>query len=227
MRVEASGTREQANRGRRARYSATLLLGCPIPPVRHWLPWAIVLFVCVIPSAIAQDQFIDREYTIKAAMMLKIASFTTWPEKTFAGPKENFVVGILGANPFGNQILDQITRSELLQRRRIVFRVFPAVKDIKSCQILFIPVNQAELLPEVQKAVAGKPVLLIGDGPGLAARGVMANLVRKGENIDTIEVNLKAAERAQLSFKADFLKLKVVKVVDPSEGDNAKTASVP
>lgn len=224
---EASGAREEGIRGSPARVAARLLAGFPAPRVTSRLLWAIVLVAFIVAAAVGQEQFIDREYTIKAAMMLKIASFTTWPENTFSGPKENFVVGILGTNPFGSQILDQITRSEVLQRRRIVFRVFPAVKDIKNCQILFIPATQADLLPEAQKQVAGKPVLLIGDGPGFAARGVMANLVRKGENIDTIEVNLKAAERAQLSFKADFLKLKVVKVVDPNEGDNAKTASVP
>jgi hypothetical protein len=149
---------------------------------------------------------IDREYDIKAAILYNLARKTTWP-KDAQKPGEPFVIGILSPNPFGNRFDAFVKRG--LHGRRVVVRTIENADDIPPCQVLFIPEARADVLQSVLERIGTKAVLIVGDGPGFAEKGVIVNMVER-ENSIKIEVNLKAAERAGLSISAEVLKLTTV-----------------
>lgn len=166
------------------------------------------LFVACLAAVAVAQEVIDREYDIKAAILYNLAKKTTWPKSAFRDQNQPFVIAILEPNRFGNRFAGR-----KLLGRPLVVQTVADVSKLPDCQVLFVPSARAESLPQVLKAVAGKPILLCGDGPGFAQRGVMVNMVER-ENSIRIEVNLKAAEAADLAISAEVLKLTTVTVVD-------------
>jgi hypothetical protein len=52
---------------------------------------------------------------------------------------------------------------------------------IGDSRILFVGRDAVRRLPEILRATAGRPVLLVGDSPGLAGQGVAINFVLKSD----------------------------------------------
>lgn len=74
----------------------------------------------------------------------------------------------------------------------------------QACQVLFIA--DADNLDRVLAGLGNAPVLTVGDEEGMAARGVMIELIREGPRI-AFKINLSAARRAGLTISSQLLKL--------------------
>jgi hypothetical protein len=87
-------------------------------------------------------------------------------------------------------------------------RRFASVEDYRQpCHILFVSrsltgVQQAALIAKTE----GKPVLVVGETPGMAERGAIANFFVDGDYI-RFELNVDTARRAQLRMDAKLLSL--------------------
>ena len=74
----------------------------------------------------------------------------------------------------------------------------------QACQVLFIA--DADNLDRELAGLANAPVLTVGDEEGMAARGVMIELIREGPRI-AFKINLNAARPAGLTISSQLLKL--------------------
>ena len=63
--------------------------------------------------------------------------------------------------------------------RPVAVRGFAGPDAIGPCEILFVGAKAVVWLDDIVRRTAGKPVLLVGDTPGLAGRGVAIELFRK------------------------------------------------
>ena len=61
------------------------------------------------------------EYAAKAAFLLNIAKYATWPPSAFPDSAAPIVIGILGDDPFGS-ILDRVVSGRIINDRRITVR---------------------------------------------------------------------------------------------------------
>ena len=165
-------------------------------------------------SGIAQT--INREQEIKVAYLYQFAKYVEWPKNAVPDDDQFFVIGVLGKDPFGGH-LDRLAETKTVQDRKIVLRRFDSAKDYQPCHILFIsalpvPTSEEKTADQRLKAAVektkGTPVLLVGDTPGFAEKGVVINfLVDAQENRIKLEINRDAERRAGLKISAQLLAL--------------------
>jgi len=64
-------------------------------------------------------------------------------------------------------------------RTTIAIRWLERPDGLEACQILFVGAAAGGSLDAIVRGTAGKPILLVGDTPGFAGRGVAIELYRK------------------------------------------------
>ena len=171
------------------------------------LTYVSALLYCDRAAAQGQE-IVDprKEYNVKAVTLYAFGRYVTWPASAFERPNSPFVIGVLGRNPFGDA-LDQIATKKTVTNRPIVVRQLTSPSESSKCHILFVtaavpPETEAKLF----QAVAGKPVLLVGESAGFAERGGIVNFYASGTNV-RFELNPDKANEAHLSFAAKLLSL--------------------
>jgi len=146
------------------------------------------------------------EYNVKAVSLYAFGRYVTWPESAFADPKQPFVIGVFGGNPFGDA-LDRIAAKKQLNGRTIVVRQLSAPEEVLQCHMVFISRTVTrETEAQLVQQSAGKPVLLVGESPGFAERGGIINFYQSGENV-RFELNPDKGVEARLSLNAKLLSL--------------------
>src|SRR5688572_24355544 len=58
------------------------------------------------------------EYRIKAAYLFNFAKFVSWPAENFTSPDAPIIIGILGKDPFGNEI-DETVAGKTIERHTL------------------------------------------------------------------------------------------------------------
>lgn len=146
-----------------------------------------------------------REYQIKAAFLFNFTQFVEWPAGSFPTIQSRAVIGILGANPFGNY-LEETIAGESINKHPLVIQHFNSVDDITNCQVLFINIQDKDQLQTIIEKLKGKNILTISDANGFSKLGGMIRLYTKNDKIN-IQVNLEAAKAEDLIISSKLLKL--------------------
>jgi hypothetical protein len=178
------------------------------------------------PGIVAQEQFVRREYTIKAGILAVLGKCVLWPPGAAPASGEPLTVGILGKDPFvenGINQLDRVAANESLKGHSIVVKRFKTVQDFEPCHILFVSNEVAdhktentvqERVEAVRRAIGGSTVLVVCESAGLARQGAIANLLfDQSTNLIRLEINPDAASRAGLKLAPDLLRLSLVQIV--------------
>src|SRR5437867_3549846 len=72
------------------------------------------------------------EYQIKAAFLYNFARFVEWPRSTFPDSASPVVLGILGEDPFGDEI-DQLVWGKTVDGRPLTVRRLQDVAQSNTC----------------------------------------------------------------------------------------------
>jgi hypothetical protein len=183
-------------------------------PARRWLSAALLVTAAVAAArwATAADPPSEPpsqpgEYTVKAAFLYGFGQFVQWPSESFADSKAPFVIALVGEDSFGGA-LDEIAAKRTIQHRRIVVRRFATSEEYRGpCHIMFLSRSlTAEGQALLLKKTAGKPVLTVGETPGVTEKGGIVNFFVEGDRI-RFEINAETARRAQLHMDAKLLNL--------------------
>ena len=102
------------------------------------------------------------EYQLKAAFLFNFAKFIDWPPEALADDKASFVIGILGDNPFGNN-LEQIVAGKKINGHPIVVQVLQSATEAGHCQILFISSSEKKRFAAIILNLHGAAVLTVSD----------------------------------------------------------------
>ena len=146
-----------------------------------------------------------KEYEVKAAFLYHFARYTTWPESAFEKPESPFVIAVVGTDPFG-AALETAFKAKKFGSREIAIARFEKSDAIGKAHVLFCASNDEQQVAEIAKACAGKAVLIVGDQPGLAAKGATAAFFLDKANVK-FEINSEAVKRAGLFISSQLLKL--------------------
>src|SRR5262245_48761120 len=77
------------------------------------------------------------EYQVKAVYLFNFVQFVEWPGHAYDSPTAPFVIGVVGEDPFGDN-LDRVVAGESLGSHQLVVKRFSSARDISNCNILFI-----------------------------------------------------------------------------------------
>jgi hypothetical protein len=103
---------------------------------------AIVLAVLLSSGAGAQE---FNEYRVKAAFLYNFAKFVDWPPEAFKSPSDPIVIAVLGKNPFGTLLAEEVAGKTLLGRSFQVRDVTNA-QQASGCQIVFVSSSERKRL---------------------------------------------------------------------------------
>ncbi|MDB6167398.1 MAG: YfiR family protein [Verrucomicrobia bacterium] len=177
-----------------------------------FLPPALLLGLLVRIAALpASGQATSREYDLKAAFLYNFATFGEWPAAAFAHEGSPFVIGVLGADPFGAALRD-IVAGERAKGRPIVIRHFDRAVEARGCHILFISASETPRHREILALFRDQPVLTVGDVPGFAEEGGRVGFVTASRV--GIQVNPVALRAGNLAISPKLLRLADLVAVD-------------
>lgn len=156
------------------------------------------------PAARSTGQSARAEYDVRAAFLVTFAKYTKWPDRTLQPPGGDFVLGVLGEDPFGSA-LDAL-QGERVQGCRVVVKRFRGAADVKACQILYFPQGQDRQLPALRDWLAQHAVLTVGETPRFLDLGGALFLFNESERLRFI-VDQGALDQARLSVDSKALNL--------------------
>ena len=148
-----------------------------------------------------------KDYQVKAVFLFHFTQFVDWPATAFSSPGAPFVIGIYGADPFG-EFIDKAVSNEKVAGRAIVVKRFRNVGELSGCHLLFI--NHASPKDALQ-AVEGKAVLTVGDDINFTKDGGMIQFVTESSKIK-LQIRHSVAKTAGLTISSKLLRL--AKIVD-------------
>lgn len=149
----------------------------------------------------------SREYKLKAGLIYNLAKFVVYPKSSFEKNSDRFTVGILGKDPFGNE-MDILVDKTILDKKIKIIR-YECIKDIKNCHMLFISRSEKANVKSILEKAEQKSILTISDMEEFAENGGMINFVTINNRIG-FKVNLRRVRKAELKLSAHFLKLATV-----------------
>ncbi len=168
------------------------------------------LLIVLAGTFTASAQF--AEYQLKAVYLERIARFLRWPGAE-APDDAQFVVGVIGTNPFG-PALAELYATRKIKNKPILVRHLSEATAVDGCHMLFIPGTERDRLDAILVATRGKPIVTVGDTAGFAQKGVMVNFYIEREKL-RFEINEKQLHQA--GIEVDSLILKVARVVKSAE----------
>jgi YfiR/HmsC-like len=155
-------------------------------------------------TAQAQDSA-PTEYQIKAAFLFNFAKFIDWPAAAFDGPTSPMVFGILGDNPF-HEDLTRTLQNKSIADHPLVIREYRSAAQATNCHILFISPSEKKRLPEILKTLSGCSVLTVSETDHFTESGGMINFFIQGSKI-RLQINNAAASKAGLKISSKLLSL--------------------
>ena len=169
----------------------------------------LFLFIAVLSvhGVSAQDApaFKPTEYQIKAAFLYQFAKFVQWPDSVFADSTKQIIIGILGEDPFGDD-LDNTVRGKYIHGRQIQIKRYDRLDHLNDCQILFISDSETKNLTAIFNKLRHTSMLTVGDTENFGREGGIINFIRK-ENKIHFEINVNAAQAAGLKLSSKLLNL--------------------
>jgi len=146
------------------------------------------------------------EYQVKAAFILKFASFVQWPCPDCplgSGPIE---IAILGEDPFGDLLPAEIPPDETNESAFKVTRLNSLADDLSRFRMIFLPRGVPDLIDPLLERVRDQPILTIGEGEVFTSRGGIIAFTLENNRVRFM-VNLRQAQKADIKISSQLLNL--------------------
>ena len=157
-----------------------------------------------LAAGVAQDS-VSKEYQIKAAYLYNFAKFVEWPADSFTNSQSPLVIGVLGQNPFGDE-LQAIAKDHKINGRDIVIQQVGTVAEARGVHLMFIGATEDDQVSAILVALRNSSVLTVGESEKFTAAGGIIHFVREADKV-RFEINTSAADQHGLKISAQLLKL--------------------
>jgi hypothetical protein len=146
-----------------------------------------------------------EEYRVKAAFLYNFARFVEWPSQTFKKAGNPIAICVVGKDPFDGA-LDQAGNGQTAQGKSFSVRPLTDIRQIGSCQIVFVSSSERKRLPAIFHELKTSGVLTVGECDNFTAEGGIVNF-RIAEGAVRIQINVEAAAQQQLHISSKLLSL--------------------
>ena len=161
----------------------------------------LVMLALFAPSLLARQP--APEYDVKAAFVLNFARYVEWPPVRRTPPLR---MCVLQTNPFGDR-LESVVGGEHWQGGEIEVRLVPDMRRAAAeCHLLYVPESASERFTSGMSAIAGVPMLTVGEHPKFLEQGGMIRLFLEESRV-RFSINQRAADAAGLQVSSRLLRL--------------------
>jgi hypothetical protein len=164
----------------------------------------LVLGLLTLALRHSQAQPTLTEAQAKAGFILNFARYVEWPTTAFTSRDAPLLTCLLERDA----LVGALTALEgrLVQGRPLKVRRSLSAEDTHGCHLVFIGEAEERRIVPLLRALAGQPVLTVGDADRFVDLGGAIGIVLGEERLQ-FEVNRAALEQAQLRASASLLKL--------------------
>ena len=157
---------------------------------------AFMLLVFAIPV-----QAVTPEYQVKAAMLYKFAMFVEWPAKVFSTDTSPFITCVLGNNPFGPWLEQEMGETRVGNHPVEIRHIEPG-QPAGYCHLVFVSASEKSRLQQMLTPFRNMPALIVSDVSDISKfcrLGGMICLVMEGAKV-RFQLNSKAIAEAGLKI---------------------------
>ncbi|HET6219654.1 MAG TPA: YfiR family protein [Acidobacteriaceae bacterium] len=165
---------------------------------------SLMVAVPLLTASTARAQQRPTRYQVEATYLYNFSQFVVWPASAAAGVN-SFNICVLGQDPFG-PALANIFADETVAGKSVAARRISTPQEAANCRVLFISSSESGRLKEILTILQGASVLTVSDLPEFTRRGGMVQFLLVEDRV-RFEVNLAAAERANLTLSSELLKV--------------------
>ncbi len=144
---------------------------------------------------------------MKIAFIIHFIEHTKFPDEAFKSPKEMIQIGILGDDPFGDELESFLTHYRINGRSLRVRRKKNA-SDLWGCQVIYISKSEQDKLPDILDYFRRYPTLTIGDNlKGFIEQCGIINFVTVDNKPYRFELNIEAAQKSNLVLDVGLFRM--------------------
>jgi hypothetical protein len=174
------------------------------------------LVAALIGAVPAQAQVAD-EAAVKAAFVYNFLKFVEWPADTAHGPRDAFVLLIVGGSATADAT-ERLLRSKQLGERPILVRRVAWDQAVAGVDAAFVAEHDVKKLRHVLDAVGTAHILTIGEGEDFATLGGMIGLLVEERRV-RFDIDTRAVDAAGLRVSSKLLALtRIVRTATDSSG---------
>ncbi len=164
-----------------------------------------LLLMFLLMAGLCYGQTEAEESNLKAAFIYNFTRFVEWDPSSIS---TDFVIGVIGNSSIDGP-LEEISKTRMVNSKKIIIKHFEKPEDVDKCNILFIPKNVKIQLSDFLTKTEGKSILIISEKQGYASKGAGINFVIIDNKLK-FEANTKAINTAGLKVSAQLLKLAII-----------------
>lgn len=165
----------------------------------------VAVFMLVLGGIIphkAQARISADEAGVKVGYIYNFMKFVEWPPNVI---QQDYIVCVLGSNPFG-QVIESLARKSIRDRSiRVVTDV--ALEQTQYCHVVFVSRSEAGRLMPVLLYLNRLPVLSISDIEGFSDKGGIIELVTVDKSKIAFRVSRSSAEHVGLHVSSKLLSM--------------------
>ena len=143
------------------------------------------------------------KYQVEAVFLFNFAKYVEWPGSTFPDTAAPITIGVLGTDPFGDN-LQHAVDGKTINGRRCAIKHLDSGSELAGCQILFISDSVGSDVGGILEKSGKLPILTVGEGDVFARNGGIVNFVLKNGNV-RLEIDLAAAKKSGLTISSKLL----------------------
>lgn len=168
------------------------------------------------PAMAGAESVVSKEYQLKAAFLYNFTKFVEWPSPHFRDASQPITIGVLGRNPFGDE-LQKLVAGRTVNGRPIAVRGLISAREAREVDLVFVAADEDEQFAELLAVLAGAQVVTVGESRRCAALGGVITFTMEADKV-RFEINQGTAEAAGLKISAQLLKLATVVRQRPAGG---------
>lgn len=172
---------------------------------RRYTAYSVFLILHLVSGGTLRANSVAEEYAIKAAFLFHFAQFVEWPEEAFRDANSKLVYCTIGEDPFQGT-LDTSFKGKIIGSRSLEVRHLRATEEAQGCHVVFIGEISKRRLSDELASLKGNPVLTVGETEQFVKDNGMIAFCTE-ENKIRFEINLEAAQKANLKISARLLAL--------------------
>jgi hypothetical protein len=175
---------------------------------RRQKPHVFVALGVVLCLAASLHADLATEYQVKAGFLYNFAKFVTWTPETFNEGHQLFNICVSGDRSW-DRALEETLKGKTVDGRVIVSRSIHSEKDVKGCQVLFVPAPEESKWESLMLDAKLPGVLTVTEGSREGKHRKSAAVITfvLDENRVRFVINTKAAEKAGLVISSRLLSL--------------------
>lgn len=177
--------------------------------VKRHLLFLLLGVACCCNPMWAQEpsaETISKEYKLKAALLYTFAKYVEWPAKRFAAADSPIVIGVVGKNPFGEE-LDKVVKGRKVNGHPVAVRAVTTPAEIPAVHVLFVAAGAEPIVVgDTMDLIQAPGVLTVGETEQFTLLGGVITFVTVGDKVN-FEVSRPAADRGRLKLTEELLKV--------------------